>query len=150
MDMLWLFGTESNVEPGNTLNLVCPRCTLLRPCVEVVKKTGFSVWMVTLSENKKLDGYVCQHCGRHFETEGEVNIDLLTKLLNLLVQEGNNAKQIAANEMNSAEIRLTQLTIARDKLEELEQMARLYSGITITSLDEFKSELAEIETQLVS
>ena len=146
--MLWIFGSESGVEPGDTVEAVCTECGLIRPCIEVVQTTGFSVLFVTLSENKKVSGYVCQECGTHFETSGEINIDLLTQILEALAKDGNEAKQIAQNKANSPEIRLSQLRIARDKMAELEQMTVVYSGIKITSFDEFMRDLAEIEADI--
>jgi hypothetical protein len=148
--MLWLFGSESGVEPGDIVDVVCPECGLIRHCVEVIQTSGFSIWFVPITESKKLSGYVCQVCGTHFETPGEVDTDLLLQIAETLAKEGTEAAQIASNNAISSEVRLSQLRVAQDKLAETEQMAELYPMLKLTRLDDYKQQLFDIESDILS
>ena len=147
--MLWLFGSKSGVEPGDTVEAVCPECGLIRHCVEVVQTSGFSVWFVPITENKNVSGYVCQVCGTHFETPGELNIALLTQIFETMAKESNEAAHIANNDANSKEIRLSQLRVAQEKLAELEKFGLKYPFMELTTLEDFKHSLAEIESEIM-
>ena len=147
--MLWLFGSKDGVEPGNTVDLVCPKCGLIRPCVEVIKTSEFNVWFIPITESKKAGGYVCQECGTHFETPGELDTDLLLQIAETLAKDGNEAAQIAKNNSLSSEIRLSQLRVAKAKLAETERMAEIYPIIKLTRVDEFKRELYDIQIDII-
>ena len=147
--MLWLFGSKSGVEPGDTVEAVCPECGLIRRCVEVIQTSGFSVWFIPITENKNVSGYVCQVCGTHFETPGELNIELLTQIFETIVKESNEAAHIANNDANSNEIRLSQLRVAQEKLADLEKIGVAYPFMELTSLEDFKHSLAEIESEIM-
>ena len=148
--MLWLFGSESGVEPGDTVEAVCPECGLIRLCVEVIQTSEFSVWFIPITENKKVSGYVCQECGTHFETPGEVDTELLIQIAETLAKDGSEAAQIASNNAISSEIRLSQLRVAQDKLAETEQMAEVYPMLKLTRLDKYKQQLSDIESDILS
>ena len=147
--MLWLFGSERGVEPGDTVEAVCPECGLIRHCVEVIQISGFSVWFIPITKNKKVCGYVCQVCGTHFETPGELNIELITQISETMVKESNEAAHIANNDANSKEIRLSQLRLAQEKLAELERIGVTYPFVELTTLKGFKHSLAGIESEIM-
>ncbi len=88
-------------------------------------------------------------CGTHFETPGELNIELLTQIFETIVKESNEAAHIANNDANSNEIRLSQLRVAQEKLAELETIRVTYPFIELTSLEDFKHSLAGIESEIM-
>jgi hypothetical protein len=143
--MLWMFGNESNVEPGDTVDNICPSCHLIKPCVEVVSTSSFSVWLIKLSENKKLKGYVCQECGNFFEDQGKIDSSLVLKITEKLAEEANEAAAIAKNNTLSYETRMKQLQIAHDKFDELALFAKKYHFYDSLNTAEFKHDLELIE-----
>ena len=66
-----------------------------------------------------------------------------------MVKESNEAAHIANNDANSKKIRLSQLRVAQEKLEELEEIRVTYPLMELTSLEDFKHSLAGIESEIM-
>lgn len=76
------------------------------------------------------------------------DIDVVTSSAQRLVEVINESLTIA-NESNNPDTKISRLTVAKNKLSEIKELSAQYSFLTITSLNEVESSIAELENEFI-
>jgi len=76
------------------------------------------------------------------------DINAVTISANRLVEVINESLTIS-NESNNPETKVSRLGVAKDKLSDIKKLSKKYSFLTLTSLEDVESSIAELESEFL-